>query len=59
MMLQHLRCRRLLLKRFRKVVGALTQLVEQPRVLDGDNCLVGKGLNEPQLFVCNEAGLVR
>ena len=32
----------LLLQRFRKIVGALAQFVEQPRVLDSDDGLIGK-----------------
>src|SRR5262249_50367819 len=36
---QHLRGRCLPLQRFAEVVGALAQLVEQPRVLDGDDGL--------------------
>ena len=31
------------IQRFREVIGALTQFVEQPRVLDGDGRLVCKG----------------
>src|SRR6516165_2947623 len=34
--LQHLRCRRLLLERFRQIVCALAQLLQKARVLDGD-----------------------
>jgi hypothetical protein len=41
--LQHLRGRGLLVKRLGEVVGALTQLIEQPCVLDGDDGLVGEG----------------
>ena len=39
------RGRGLLLQRLGKIVGALAQLVEQPRVLDGDHRLVGEGLS--------------
>ena len=39
MTLQHLRGRGLLLQRLAQIVGALTQFVEQPRVLDGDDGL--------------------
>ena len=42
--LQHLGSRRLLLQRFGEVARALMQLVEQPRVLDGDDGLIGEGL---------------
>src|SRR5215468_5534338 len=37
--LQHFGSSRLLLQRFGKIVGALTKLVEQPRILDGDDGL--------------------
>ena len=47
MTLQHLRSGGLLLQR---LVGAL-QLVEQPRVLDGDDRLVGEGGHQLDLFV--------
>ena len=40
--LQHLRRRGLLLQRLGEIVGALAQLVEQPRVLDGDDGLRGE-----------------
>ena len=39
---QHFRGRRLLLQRFAQIVGAPPQLVEQPRVLDGDDGLGGE-----------------
>ena len=41
----------LLLQRFGELAGALTQLVEQPRVLDGDHRLVGEGLHQRDLLV--------
>ena len=40
--LKHFRGRCLLLQRLRQVCGALTQLIEQPRVLDGDDGLTAK-----------------
>src|SRR5262249_49814148 len=43
--LKDLRGRGLLLQRFREIVGALAQLIEQPRVLDGDDGLSGKILD--------------
>ena len=43
--LKHLRGRRLLLQRLREIVGALAQLVEQARVLDGDHGLRGEVLS--------------
>ena len=49
--LQHLGGRRLLLQRFREVVGALAQFVEQPRVLDGDDGLGGEILHQFDLLV--------
>jgi hypothetical protein len=48
----------LLLQRLREVggavaeiVGALAQLVEQPRVLDGDHRLAGETLDQFDLFI--------
>ena len=56
--LEHLRRSRLLLQRFREVsgalaevVGALTQFVEQPRVLDGDDGLGGEVRDQLDLLV--------
>jgi len=43
--LQHFGSCRLLLKRFAQIVRALPQLVEQPRVLDGDDGLGGEVLD--------------
>ena len=43
--LEHVGRRRLLLQGF-------AQLVEQPRVLDGDDGLVGKGRDQIDLLVC-------
>jgi hypothetical protein len=40
--LEHFRRRSLLLQGLREVRSALTQFVEQPRILDGDDCLVGE-----------------
>ena len=42
---QYVGCRGLLLQRFAQIVGALAQLVEQPRVLDGDHRLGGEVLS--------------
>src|SRR6266403_5448814 len=44
--LKHFGRRRLLLKRFRQVTRTRLHLVEQPRILDGDYGLVGKGGGE-------------
>ena len=49
--LQHLRGCRLLFQRFGKIVGALPELVEQPRVLDGDDSLRGES-SEPARSAC-------
>src|SRR6516162_9602620 len=56
--MKHFRRGRLLLQRLSKVsgalakvVGALTQFVEQPRVLDGDNSLSGEILDQRDLLV--------
>src|SRR5262249_38698038 len=49
--LQDLRCRGLPLKRLGEIVGTLSQLVEQPRVLDGDDGLVGEIADQLDLLV--------
>src|SRR5262249_52567634 len=49
--LQNLRCRGLPLKRLGEIVRALTQLVEQPRVLDGDDGLRGEVLHQFYLLL--------
>ena len=49
--LQYLRCGSLLLERLGQVVGALAQLAEQARVLDGDDGLRGKILDQFDLFL--------
>ena len=49
--LEHVGGGGLLLQRFGQIVGALTQLVEQPRVLDGDDGLGGKVLHQLDLLV--------
>ena len=51
MTLQHLGGRGLLLQRLGEIVGALAQLVEQPRVLDGDDGLRGEVLHQLDLLV--------
>ena len=51
MTLQHLGGRGLLLQRFGQIVGALAQLVDQPRVLDRDDGLGGEGLEQRELLV--------
>src|SRR5262249_6688516 len=56
--LQHLRGRGLLLQRFTEVVGALTQLVKEPRILDGDDGLGGEVLDQLDLLVGEWAHLL-
>ena len=41
----------LLCQRLGEIIGALAQFVEQPRVLDGDDRLVGEGLDQRDLLV--------
>ena len=48
---EHLAGRGLLLQRLGEIVGALAQLVEQPRVLDGDDRLGGEVLHQFDLLV--------
>src|SRR5215469_15130128 len=48
--LQHFGRRSLLLQGFSEIIGALAQLVEQPRVLDGDDRLRGEVFNEFNLL---------
>jgi hypothetical protein len=47
----------LLLQRFGEIVRALSQFVEQPRILDGDHRLAGKRLEELDLRVRERAHL--
>ena len=56
--LEHLRGRGLLLQRLAQIVGALAQLVEQPRVLDGDDGLGGEVLHQLDLLVGERAHLL-
>ena len=48
---QHLRGRGLLLQRLAQIIGALPQLVKQPRVLDGDHRLLGEIVDQFDLLV--------
>ena len=48
---QHIRGRRLLLQCLAEIVGALTELLEQPRILDGDDRLGGEVLDQLDLLV--------
>ena len=52
------RGRGLLLQRFGEIVGALAQLVEQARVLDGDDGLRGEVLHQLDLLVGEGAHLL-
>ena len=56
--LEHFRSRRLLLQRLAKIVGALAQLVQQPRILDGDDGLRGEVLDQLDLLVGKRADLL-
>ena len=44
-------------KDFGKVIGALAQLIQQARVLDGDHRLIGEGRNELYLLFSKWARL--
>ena len=48
---QHLRGRRLLFQRFAQIIGPPAQVANQPRVLDRDDRLVGKVLQQRNLLV--------
>ncbi len=48
--LQHIADRGLVFERLLQVLGALTQFAQQPRVLDRNDRLVGKGPDELDLF---------
>ena len=49
--LEHVGGRGLLLKRLAQIVGARLNLIEQPHVLDGDDGLVGEGLQQRDLTI--------
>jgi hypothetical protein len=55
--LKHAGGRRLLLQRFAEIVRPLLQLIEQPRVLDGYDGLVGERLQQGDLPLGEEASL--
>ena len=44
-----------MLQRFREIISALAQLVEQPRIFDGDHGLCGKILDQLDLLVGKRA----
>src|SRR5262249_46539351 len=56
--LEHVGGGGLLLQRFGEIAGTLTQLVEQPGVLDGDNSLSGEVLNQLDLLVGERQNLL-
>src|SRR5262249_52624780 len=56
--LEHVGGGGLLLQRFAQIVGALSQLVEEPRVLDGDDGLVGEAPDQLYLLVGEWADLL-
>src|SRR5713101_7868582 len=49
--LQYIGCRGLELQRFAQVLGAFLDLLEQPDIADGDYRLIGKSLQQGNLFV--------
>ena len=55
--LEHVGGSGLLLQRFREIVGASAQLVEQAGVLDGDHRLIGKALEQRDLFLVKRLDL--
>jgi hypothetical protein len=52
---EHLRCRGLVFKRLLQSALARLLRLEQARILDGDDGLVGKGLEQINLAVCEGA----
>ena len=54
---QDVRGRGLLLERRRQIAVALLQLLEQPGVLDGDDALIGEGLEQRELLGRERLGL--
>ena len=49
--LEHVGGGGLLLQRFRKIIGALSQLLQQPRVFDRDDGLIGEILDQLDLLI--------
>ena len=49
--LRHFAERAQLADRAAKLIGALSQCVQKPNVLDRDGCLVGEGLDQCDLFI--------
>src|SRR6516165_7084454 len=47
-----------LLQGLGEVAGTLAQLIEQPRILDGDNGLCGEVLQQRDLLVCKRLHLL-
>src|SRR5262245_16323318 len=56
--LQHVSGGGLLLERFTQIVRALAQLLEQPRVLDGDDSLTGKILDQLDVLLAEGTNLL-
>src|SRR5262249_19015370 len=50
--------RRLLLQRFAEIIRALAQLIEQPRIFDGDDCLLGEITDKLDLLVIKRPHLL-
>jgi hypothetical protein len=46
----------LVCQRLGEITGFRLHLVEQPRVLDGDHGLVGKGLKQLDVMICERTG---
>ena len=53
--MQHIRRSRLLFQCLAQISCALTQFIEQPRVLDGDDSLGGKVLHQRNLLIAERA----
>ena len=55
--LEHVSGGGLLLQRFAQIIGALLHFVEQPRLLDGDDGLIGESLQQFDVVIGEMAGL--
>src|SRR5215470_3223611 len=56
--LEHVGCGGLLLQGLGKIAGALSQLVQEARVLDGDDCLIGEARDQLDLLVSERSNLL-
>ena len=56
--LENIGCGGLLPQRLRQIVGAFAQFPEQPRILDGNNCLLGEVAEQLDLLVSERADLL-